>query len=169
MSLPQIPTARERISTYSGPIDGCSSSVMTASPGPLRSRAFMDAPLSDFTPFQLLGSWLATYDKRIKTIHNDGFRDGPASEQFYAPGWQPDLLCDRAIIEYEPVVGPLMHPAYYLYIVRRWHSRSYTRLVKYLAHEQSLPNIVQRRPNSYASPGATPLHTPRTATILHPP
>src|SRR5260370_21833877 len=95
----------------------------------------------------LLGSWLATYDKRIKTIHNDGFRDGPAGEQFCTPGWQPDLLCDRAIIEYKPVVGALMHPAYYLYIVRRRHSRSYTRLVKYLAHEQSLPNIVQRRTN----------------------
>src|SRR5260221_9980487 len=48
MSLPQIPTACERIRTSSGPIDGCSSSVTTASPGPLRSRAFMDAPLSDF-------------------------------------------------------------------------------------------------------------------------
>src|SRR5438132_3389696 len=48
MSLPQIPTARERISTASGPIDGCSSSVTTAWAGPLRSRAFMDAPLSDF-------------------------------------------------------------------------------------------------------------------------
>src|SRR5260370_24689815 len=168
MSLPQIPTARERISTSSGPIDGCSSSVMTASPGPLRSRAFMDAPLSDFTPFQLLGSWLATYDKRIKTIHNDGCHDGPASEQFYAPGWQPDLLCDRAIIEYEPVVGALMHPAYYLYIVRRGHSRSYTRLVKHLAHEQSLPNIVQRRTNVDDSPGSEPLHSHSGGSIKRP-
>src|SRR5260370_33363388 len=48
MSLPQIPTARERISTSSGPVDGCSSSVTTAWPGPLRSRAFMDVLLSDF-------------------------------------------------------------------------------------------------------------------------
>src|SRR5258708_12450511 len=98
MSLPQIPTARERISTSSGPIDGCSSSVMTASPGPLRSRAFMDAPLSDFTPFQLLGSWLATYDKRIKTIHNDGFRDAPPSDHFSPPACHPYLSSDPLII-----------------------------------------------------------------------
>src|SRR5258708_29751384 len=168
MSLPQIPTARERISTSSGPIDGCSSSVTTASPGPLRSRAFMDAPLSDFTPYQLLGSWLATYDKRIKTIHNDGFRDGPAGEQFYAPGRQPDLLCDRAMIEYEPVVGALMHPAYYLYIVRRRHSRSYACLVKYLAHEQSLPKIVQRRTNVDDSPGSESLQSHSGRTIKRP-
>src|SRR6266851_299863 len=116
----------------------------------------------------LLGSWLATYDKRIKTIHNDGFRDGPASEQFYAPGWQPDLLCDRAIIEYEPVVGALMHPAYYLYIVRRRHSRSYTRLVKYLAHEQSLPNIVQRRTNVDDSPGSEALQSHSGGSIKRP-
>src|SRR5258707_12218669 len=112
MSLPQIPTARERISTSSGPIDGCSSSVMTASPGPLRSRAFMDAPLSDFTPFQLLGSWLATYDKRIKTIHNDGFRDDPTSQPFYPPSSQPHLLCDRDIVEYELLIVALMHTAH---------------------------------------------------------
>src|SRR5260370_26406780 len=91
-SLPQIPTARERISTSSGLIDGFSSSVTTASPGPLRSRAFIDVP-----PFGLISppladipclsygvpdlySRLATYDERIKTIHNDSFRDGPASE-----------------------------------------------------------------------------------------
>src|SRR5260370_14355146 len=116
----------------------------------------------------LLGSWLATYDKRIKTIHNDGFRDGPASEQFYAPGWQPDLLCDRAIIEYEPVVGALMHPAYYLYILRRRHPPSYTRLVKYLAHQQSLPNIVQRRTNVDDSPGSEALQSHTGRSIKRP-
>src|SRR5258708_38748539 len=112
MSLPQIPTARERISTSSGPIDGCSSSVMTASPGPLRSRAFMDAPLSDFTPFQLLGSWLATYDKRIKTFHNNGFRTAPPSKQSYSPGCHPDLFWDRALIWSEPESGAPRPPPY---------------------------------------------------------
>src|SRR6266581_9380911 len=36
-----MPTACERISTSSGPKDGFSRSVTTASPGPLRSSAFM--------------------------------------------------------------------------------------------------------------------------------
>src|SRR6266849_8001165 len=43
-----MPTARERISTSSGPIEGFSSSVRTASPGPLRSSAFIDMSLSGY-------------------------------------------------------------------------------------------------------------------------
>ncbi len=46
--------------------------------GSAQATDFRD--LSDFTQFQLVGPWLTTYDKRIKTIHNDSFRYGPASE-----------------------------------------------------------------------------------------
>src|SRR6266699_2269424 len=58
------------------------------------------------------------------------------------------------MIEDEPVVSTLMHPVYYLHVIRRRYSRSYTRLVKHLAHEQSLPNIIQRRTHVDDSPGS---------------
>src|SRR2546429_4335185 len=61
------------------------------------------------------------------------------------------------MIEDEPVVSTLMHPVYYLHVIRRRHSRSYTRLVEHLVHEQSLPTVIQRRTNIDDSPGSEAL------------
>src|SRR6185437_15603227 len=72
------------------------------------------------------------------------------------------------MIEDEPVVGTLVHPVYYLYIVRRRHSRGYTCLLKHLAHEQSLPNIVQRRTNVDDSPGSEALKSHGGGSIKRP-
>src|SRR5260370_17328987 len=61
-----------------------------------------------------------------------------------------------------------MHPAHYLHVIRRRHSRLYARLVKYLVHEQSLSTIVQRRTNVDDSPGSDALQSHSGRSIKWP-
>jgi len=61
---------------------------------------------------------LTAHNQRIETIYGNIPSKRLAGEQIYATGRYRNFLWSRAMIQDEPVISTLVHPAYYLYAVR---------------------------------------------------